>query len=220
MKTKNRLHILVTAGPTREMLDPVRFLSNVSTGEMGYAIAREARRRGFGVTLVSGPVHLKPPRGVRFIPVVSARDMEIAVKREFPRSDALVMTAAVCDYMPLRRERQKMRRITHKRVIFKQTHDILKAVTARKRKHQFVVGFCLETENLERNAIRKLREKRLDLIVANLYNRANHPFGRNRLSVTLVGRDLKRRRVGKRSKAQVARLLVSLIREKRAAQSS
>ena len=167
--------LLVTAGPTREMLDPVRFLSNVSTGEMGYQIAKAAKQKKYQVTLISGPTALPQPKGVRFVSVVSTKDMERAVKRYFPKSDALIMTAAVCDYTPAKPSKQKIKRIQKKTVLFKRTNDILKSISSGKGK-RIVMGFCLETEDLEKNAIRKLREKDLDYIAANAYNKSQNPF--------------------------------------------
>ena len=204
------LRVLITAGPTREMLDPVRFLSNVSTGEMGYQLARAARKKGWRVTLVSGPTALPRPKGIRFVSVVSAGEMERAVKLYFPKHDVLIMTAAVCDYTPLQRSRQKIKRVHRKTVHFKRTGDILKSVTAHKG-NRFVVGFCLETEDLVQNAIRKLRGKRLDLMVANQYDVRHNPFGRNKASVLLIDRSLRRTVLPHFSKKQIARRLLDLI---------
>ena len=186
-------HLLVTAGPTREMLDPVRFLSNVSTGHMGYQIARQAKRIGFQVTLISGPTSLTPPKGIRYVPVVSAEEMRRSVFRNWPRTDALIMTAAVCDYTPVRFSRQKIKRIKQKTIRFKRTPDILKQVGVKKGK-RVTVGFALETESLLKNAKRKLKEKNLDFIVANWYAKGakgakgNNPFGTNRTSMILIDR--------------------------------
>lgn len=209
-----RLHFLVTAGPTREMLDPVRFLSNVSTGEMGYQVARAARKLGHRVTLISGPTHLKPPAGVRFISVLSASEMEREVKRFFPASDVLIMTAAVCDYTPVHRKKQKIRRISQKSVLFKRTRDILASVGRERRQDQFVVGFCLETQNLRQNAVRKLREKNMDLIVANSYGGSSNPFGKNDISVLLIDRALKTNWLRGYKKSRFAHYLTRFVEKK------
>ena len=203
-------HILITAGPTREMLDPVRFLSNLSTGEMGYELARAARQRKFRVTLISGPATLRPPANVHFISVVSAKEMKKAVQKCFPKSDALIMTAAVCDYTPVRRSAHKIKRISQKSILLKRTDDILKSVAARKG-NRMIIGFCLETEQLEQNAIRKLREKNLDLIVANYYGSTQNPFGRNQVSVLLIDKKLRRKRLTQMSKKSLARRLIFLV---------
>ena len=202
--------LLVTAGPTREMLDPVRFLSNLSTGEMGYQIALEGKRRGYRVTLISGPTAFARPKGTHFIPVISTQDMEHAVRTHFPKCDALVMTAAVCDYTPVKRNPQKIKRIRQKTILFKRTRDILKSIASQKGK-RYVVGFCLETENLEQNAIRKLQSKSLDLIVANAYGKSQNPFGPNKVSVMLIDKSLKRKLLPKTSKNRLAKQLIAMV---------
>lgn len=161
------MRILVTAGPTEEYLDDVRFLSNPSSGKMGYAVADAARRRGHDVTLVSGPVSLPAPRGVRLVPVVSARDMLRAALRAFPRSRAVVMTAAVSDYAPRRRVAGKIKKDGRGlRLELAPTPDILKRLGDRKGR-RILVGFALEAGDEIRNAREKLKRKRLDAIVAN-----------------------------------------------------
>ncbi len=179
--------LLVTAGPTREMLDPVRFLSNLSTGEMGYEVARAARRRGYLVTLVSGPTAIPAPQSIRFIPVVSARDMKAVCDREFPKHDALVMTAAVCDFTAVTYQSQKIHRTRTKRILLKQTPDIV-AGLARKKGKRTIIGFCLETEDWIKRGRAKLRRKGLDGIVANFYGKGHVPFGRRKITVALVAK--------------------------------
>src|SRR3990167_1087040 len=117
--------MLITAGPTREMLDPVRFLSNRSTGEMGYAIAEAAKSHRYKVTLISGPTGLVPPKGVKFVQITSARELQKACKHYFPKNDILVMTAAVCDYAPSRVASQKIKRKKSCKLVLKQTPDIV-----------------------------------------------------------------------------------------------
>lgn len=203
----HRYHVLVTAGPTREMLDPVRFLSNVSTGHMGYQMAREAKEMGFQVTLISGPTSLRTPRGVRLIPVVSAEEMKRAVFRLWPRTDALIMTAAVCDYTPVRYSPSKIKRVRQKTIRFKRTADILAAV-GRRKGNRALVGFSLETEHVERNAVQKLRRKNLDLIAANWFDSAHNPFGDRRTSMILIDRDGLRKPLRPMSKSVAARVIL------------
>jgi len=205
-----RLHLLVTAGPTREMLDPVRFLSNVSTGTMGYTIASEAKRMGCQVTLVSGPTALEPPRGVRFIPVLTARDMKRAIVRAWPEVDGLIMTAAVCDYTPVRFSPTKIKRIQKKTILFKRTQDILEHLGRHKGK-RLLVGFALETEAVLKNARRKLRQKNLDFVVANWYGRKHNPFGPNQASMILVARTGGLKRFPPMAKPRAARALLETL---------
>lgn len=162
------IHILVTAGPTREFFDPVRFLSNPSSGKMGYAIAKAALDKGARVTLISGPCSLTPPKSARLIRIVSADELYRATLREARRADILFMTAAVSDYRPVRtlpRKIKKTGRDLSIRLI--PTRDILKTLGARKRRGQVLVGFAAETDHLERHALAKLKKKNLDFIVAN-----------------------------------------------------
>lgn len=197
----------MTAGPTREMLDPVRFLSNVSTGEMGYAFARAARRAGYQVTLVSGPTALKPPRGVRFVPVVSAADMQRACGRLFPKHDALVMSAAVCDFTAAKMSRQKISRTRTREFHLMQTPDIL-AGLGKKKGARLLIGFCLETEHWLKNAERKLERKNLDGIVANYYSKTHIPFGSRKINTAFMDREKKVYFLRKKSKKQVASSLL------------
>ncbi|HXK59486.1 MAG TPA: bifunctional phosphopantothenoylcysteine decarboxylase/phosphopantothenate--cysteine ligase CoaBC [Acidobacteriota bacterium] len=181
--------VLVTAGPTVEDLDPVRFLSNRSSGKMGYAIAAEAERRGASVILVSGPTHLTPPAGVEFVAVRSAREMAEAVFGRFATVDVVVMAAAVSDYQPAEFVENKIKkecRSLHISLI--PAPDILKTLGERKQA-QVLVGFAAETSNLREYALRKLDEKRLDLIVANDVSGQNTPFGSDLNQVLIIGRD-------------------------------
>ena len=203
--------ILITAGPTREMLDPVRFLSNLSTGEMGYAIARQAQSRGLQVVLISGPASLKPPAGVRFIPVTSVREMQKACAKEFPKCDTLIMTAAVCDFTAQHFHRQKIRRVRSRQILLKRTPDIV-AGLARKKGRRLVVGFCLETEDWIENAKQKLKRKNLDGIVANYYGKGHTPFGLRRIRTAFIDPGQGVARLPLSSKPQIARRLLGWIR--------
>lgn len=161
------LRILITAGPTREPIDPVRFISNRSSGRMGFAIAKAASEEGASVTLVHGPTFLPPPQIVKTIPVETSWEMREAVMREVENSDLFIATAAVADYAPLP-EPQKIKKSAKEiKLKLHQTPDILAEVAALPRR-PFCVGFAAETENLKRHAQKKLEEKQLDLIAANL----------------------------------------------------
>jgi phosphopantothenoylcysteine decarboxylase/phosphopantothenate--cysteine ligase len=159
--------VLVSAGPNREPIDPVRFISNRSSGRMGYAVAAAAWRRGAAVVLVSGPTALEPPHGVRCVPVTTAREMRDAILAEFDAATMLVMAAAVADYRPVRPESQKLKKQPGPlRLELERTADILGELRGRGG-DRLMVGFAAETERVVEHAARKLREKRLDLIVAN-----------------------------------------------------
>jgi len=169
--------VLVTAGPTREYIDPVRFLSNPSTGLMGYTIADRAARRGAAVTLISGPVEQFCPPFVELVDVVSAAEMKDAVIARLGNSDALIMAAAVADYTPVEQASSKMKKSAGVPDIkFKATADILREVM-RLKDGKVVVGFAAETDDVVENAMRKLEEKDLDLIVANKVGEAGSGFG-------------------------------------------
>jgi phosphopantothenoylcysteine decarboxylase/phosphopantothenate--cysteine ligase len=160
--------ILITAGPTHEDLDPVRFLGNRSSGRMGYAIASQAQRRGADVTIVSGPVHLPTPFGVEVVPARSAKEMHAAVMSRFEQFDVVIMAAAVADYRPERLEAQKIKKDESLKLELVRNPDILAEVGAKRAQRPSVlVGFALETEDLERSARHKLERKAADLIVAN-----------------------------------------------------
>lgn len=158
---------LVTAGPTREAIDPVRFVSNASSGRMGYALARAAKRRGAEVVLISGPTYLPMPAGVTYVPVATAEEMNEAGLRYYPQSTLVIMAAAISDYRPKKSYSQKVKKdASTLSVELERTEDVLKQMGGKK-KRQFLVGFALETENLEENARKKLKDKNLDMVVAN-----------------------------------------------------
>lgn len=162
-------HILVTAGPTVEQIDPVRFVSNHSSGKMGYALARSAIRRGARVTLISGPTLLQPPVGARTVQIKSAEEMYEAVLRESPSASIIIKAAAVCDWRPTSMAAEKIKKMERgvPPLELEPTPDILKALGERKTKEQILVGFAAETEKIEENALLKMNSKGLDLIVAN-----------------------------------------------------
>jgi phosphopantothenoylcysteine decarboxylase/phosphopantothenate--cysteine ligase len=160
------LKVLITAGPTREMIDPVRYISNCSSGKMGYALALAAKRRGAEVVLVSGPVNLDPPSGVEMVRVESAQQMYDAVWHYYPQCDIVVKSAAVADYRPSAMAGQKLKKSAAATIELVANQDILASLGADKGQ-RILVGFAAETENLEQYAALKLKEKNLDLIVAN-----------------------------------------------------
>lgn len=182
--------LLVTAGPTQEKLDPVRYISNHSTGKMGYAIARQAMLRGAQVTLVSGKTDLQPPEGVRFVPVVSAADMAQAVKEAAFEQDIIIKAAAVADYRPAAVAQEKMKKKDGElSVALERTEDILGWLGAHRKEGQFLCGFSMETEHLLENSRAKLEKKRIDMIVANNLRQEGAGFGTDTNVVTILTKD-------------------------------
>jgi phosphopantothenoylcysteine decarboxylase/phosphopantothenate--cysteine ligase len=180
--------ILVTAGPTHEALDPVRILTNHSSGKMGYALARQAALMGADVTLISGPTHLDNPPDMNVISVTSADEMAEAVRGQFPKNDTVIMAAAVADFKPLRKESKKIKKSKSGGTVNIEcvpTVDILSAA-AQTKKNQIVVGFALETDHDVANARKKLKEKRLDLIVLNNPHEDGAGFNTDTNVVTLI----------------------------------
>lgn len=162
-----RLNIVITAGPTREYFDSVRFISNPSSGKMGYALAEAAAAAGHRVTLVSGPASLKPPGGVKTVPVTTAAEMAEATKRAFGGADAAIFTAAVCDYRPRRQAQRKLAKQSRsKRVVLVPTEDIA-AGLGRRKGRRITIAFAMEDRDGRRRAERKLRRKNCDVIVLN-----------------------------------------------------
>ena len=178
-------NIMVTAGPTREYLDPVRFLSNRSSGKMGYALARAAFRRGAQVTLISGPSSLPRPKGVTFIPVDTAGDMHSAVNRELASSTILIMSAAVSDFMPAEKSGEKIEKSDELFLTLTGTPDILSAV-GKKKNRPFIVGFAAETGRKLEKARKKLKHKNMDLIVFNDVTEAGSGFDVETNNVVLI----------------------------------
>lgn len=164
--------ILITAGPTREPLDPVRFITNYSSGKMGYSLARVAEFKGAKVNLISGPTALTPPEGVNMIRIKTAQDMKQEVNRVASQCDIIIMAAAVSDFRPETREKEKIKKGGYNSMQLKLrlNSDILAELGTNKRKDQILVGFAAETEQLKKNAVKKLEEKNLDMIVANQIN--------------------------------------------------
>jgi len=209
--------VLITAGPTRERLDPVRFISNRSSGKMGFAVAQAARAAGAEVVLVSGPVSQPTPPGVRRIDVESAADMLAAVLRELPGTHVFISTAAVADYRPVRAAHQKIKKTSDTlEVSMERTPDVLATVAARPER-PFVVGFAAETESVEQNARAKLMRKNLDMIAANeVGDDKAFDCDENQLIVLARGA---RYELGRAGKLALARGLVSLIASELAARA-
>ena len=184
------LHITVTAGPTQESLDPVRFLTNHSSGKMGYAIAREAMLRGADVTLISGPVALKAPLGVKLVNITTAQEMLEGVQAALPQTDVLVMAAAVADYRPAMVADQKMKKGEGDMSIpLECTGDVLGWVAQNRHPGLFVCGFSMETEHMLENSQKKRSKKKLDMIVANNLKTQGAGFGVETNVVTLITQD-------------------------------
>lgn len=184
------LHILVTAGPTRESLDPVRFITNYSTGKMGYAIAGQAAKRGAQVTLVSGPVNLAAPKGVQKVSVTTAGEMYQAVMARFSSQDIIIKAAAVADYRPKQVNEQKTKKQEGTLYIeLERTRDILAELGAKKGGRQCLCGFSMETEHILENSKKKLDKKNADLIAANSIQETGAGFGVDTNHLVLITRD-------------------------------
>lgn len=182
--------ILVTAGPTQESIDPVRYLTNHSSGKMGYAIAKVCSMRGADVTLVSGKTAIKPPLFVDVVPVTTAREMYEAVTGRFDRQDIVIKAAAVADYRPKTISEQKVKKADGELSIeMERTDDILKYLGEHKRTNQFLCGFSMETEHMLENSRKKLKKKNLDMIVANNVKVEGAGFAGDTNIVTLITRD-------------------------------
>jgi phosphopantothenoylcysteine decarboxylase/phosphopantothenate--cysteine ligase len=204
-------HVLVTAGPNREPIDPVRFISNRSTGKMGFAVAAAAWRRGAEVALVAGPTGLPAPHGVRRIDVGTAEEMRQVVTAEFDHATTVFMAAAVADYRPARVAKEKLKKGKGPMVLeLERTADILGELAAHKGS-RFLVGFAAETENVVANAERKLAEKHLDLIVANDVSAAGAGFAVDTNAVTLIDRTGHHEAVPLMSKDEVADRIIDRV---------
>jgi len=184
-----RPSVVITAGPTREKIDPVRFISNYSTGTFGYEIAKEAARRGCRVTLVTGPTEIEAPRSVRTVRVESAAEMREAVGRALKGADYLIMAAAVSDWRVRRVSGKKLKRGSGRMTLeLVENPDILAAIGRHRKRGLFLAGFALETGDIEKNALRKLKEKKLDMIIANSIGKRRSPFGDNSINIIIFDR--------------------------------
>ncbi|MCF0111872.1 MAG: bifunctional phosphopantothenoylcysteine decarboxylase/phosphopantothenate--cysteine ligase CoaBC, partial [Erysipelotrichaceae bacterium] len=208
-------HVLVTAGPTIEAMDPVRFLSNHSSGKMGFAIAKMAQRCGADVTLVAGPNHLKVPYGVTYVPVTSARSMMDAICAVSETQDIIIKAAAVADYRPKTVAKEKMKKGDGELVLeLERNPDILAHLGAHKPAKQVLCGFAMETENVLFNARKKLNKKNLDMIVVNDLREEGAGFAVDSNRVTIIEQD-KETALPLMSKEDVAYELCKIVAEKR-----
>lgn len=203
--------ILVTAGPTRESIDPVRFISNPSSGKMGFAVARAAEQRGGDVILITGPTDLPDPHNVTVVRVGTAREMALAVFEQMENSEIIIKTAAVSDYSPKEHAGQKIKKEKDELVLLlEKTRDILKEV-GRRKEDRILVGFAAETENLEQYAGEKLVEKNLDIVVGNLVDRSSSGFGTDTNKVTMFYKDGTKEIFPEMQKDDVAHILLDRI---------
>ena len=203
------MKILIGTGPTREYLDPVRFISNPSTGKMGYLIAEECIKQGYRVTIVTGPTHLKPPPEAELIKVVTGEQMRREIVTRFRAADVLIMCAAVSDWKPARKAARKIKRKKSWNLRLVPNPDILKETSRIKRPGQKTIGFALETSGLMKNARKKLMDKRLDLIVANtpeFFGEQEKPS-----NVVFIHKCGHAEKFRKATKKQTARKIVSLL---------
>lgn len=206
--------VLVTAGPTREALDPVRFLSNRSTGKMGYAIAKMAMLRGADVTLVSGPVNLTPPPFVKVVAVESAQEMFEAVRDAAEEQDIIIKSAAVADYRPTKIAEDKIKKSDEEMFIpLERTTDIIKYLGEHKREGQFICGFSMETKDMLANSSKKLEKKKMDMIVANNVKEEGAGFATDTNKVVVITQD-GMKDLPLMSKEEVADSLLSEIMER------
>ena len=207
MKASN-INCLISAGPTREYFDPVRFLSTPSSGKMVYAIAEAAIKRGWQVDLVSGPVCLESPEGAVVHSVITGNEMFREIDSLFDQCHILIMTAAVMDYRPRNVSQQKIKKTSDSRTVeLVPVIDILKTVASRKIT-QIVVGFAAETENIEINAKQKLKVKNADFIIANKVGWTGYGFESDNTEVTLISSHGERNTFGPDSKKAIAEVLV------------
>ncbi len=211
-KTLSGKKILITAGPTHEALDPVRYISNASSGKMGIALALEIQKRGADVTLVVGPISEKIPAGLRVIHVISADEMYNAAIANFEHVDWAIMTAAVADYMPERAEENKIKKSGEELTLrLKKTKDILAKLGELKTNKQLLVGFALETNNETANALGKLTSKNADFIVLNSMQDKGAGFGKDTNKVTIFSKDGRHHHFDTKSKTAVAADIVNTI---------
>ncbi|MDD5018510.1 MAG: bifunctional phosphopantothenoylcysteine decarboxylase/phosphopantothenate--cysteine ligase CoaBC [Eubacteriales bacterium] len=205
--------VLVSAGPTRERIDPVRYLSNHSSGKMGYAIAEAAINRGADVTLVSGPVALEKPQKAKTVDVISAAemtDMMLALSNE---ADIIIMAAAVADYKPKESAEHKIKKGVDLNLALVRTTDILAEIGAHRREGQLIMGFAAETQDFEKNALAKLTSKNLDIIALNDVSKAGEGFGADRNNIKLFYNNGKTADLGSGSKQYLGKCIVEKVRE-------
>lgn len=210
------LTLVITAGPTREPIDPVRFLSNHSTGILGHELVAEARRRGHRVVFITGPTGLPAPKGARTVAVETALEMQAALAQAFPASDGLIMAAAVADFRPARAAAQKIKRsgaaggLKFWRLDLIENPDLVAGLAAR-RTHQVIVGFALETSHAVRNARAKLKAKSLDAIVLTQMAGPRAPFGATTVDGAILDRAGKSAAFRRLAKPALARRILDTV---------
>ena len=214
-KDMKGLKVLVTAGATQEQIDPVRYITNHSTGKMGYAVAYDAMQRGAEVTLVSGKTNLQKPPFVKTVDVLSADDMFLAVKDNFDNADIVVKSAAVADFTPVSTAKEKIKKSDNgmSEIKLKRTEDIIGYLGEHKRKGQFICGFSMETENMLENSRKKLTKKNMDMIVANNLKTQGAGFGTDTNVVTIITEE-EEKSLPIMSKKEVAHSILSEILRK------
>jgi phosphopantothenoylcysteine decarboxylase/phosphopantothenate--cysteine ligase len=206
-------HVMITAGPTQELLDPVRYISNFSTGKMGICLAEECYLQGAEVTLVAGPLQVSTYiKGINVVNVRSASEMESACLVQAASSDIIFMAAAVADYRPTSTASEKIKKSdAMSTLVLEKTTDILSALGAVKKAHQTLVGFALETENEEANALKKMQQKKTDFIVLNSLKEAGAGFGLDTNQVTIFSASGEKKQVELRSKEEVAKEIIEFV---------
>ena len=211
MSNASSIRCLITAGPTREFIDPVRYISNPSSGKMGFSIAEAAIEAGWNVDLVAGPVVLEEPKGTILYPVMTAEEMFHQVDALFDACDILIMTAAVCDFRPVIHHTHKEKKgVASMNIEFERTADILKIMSERK-SHQTVVGFSAETRDVVSYAKEKLASKKLDYIVANEVGKVGLGFAADANEVLLIAADGSSVKLGPSTKSAIAEELIQLV---------
>ena len=205
------MRFLVTAGPTREPIDPVRYISNRSSGKMGYAIAEAALDAGHDVIVISGPVNIEPPGGAKLVSVSTSDEMFASVHRHADNCDVCVLCAAVADYKPVKASRTKIKKRGDKFSLdLVPTRDILDSLGHRQGRQFLLVGFAAETNNVEENAAQKLREKKCDIMVANDVSGANSAMESDVNEVTILFQNGERQKISRAPKKIIARELVKI----------
>jgi len=207
------LRILITAGPTIEPIDPVRFISNRSTGRMGYEMARIAVQKKHKVTLISGPSRESKPAGAKIVHIETARQLQKEIRRRLKKFNALIMASAVSDFRPELFSAKKIKLKKRLTLTFFKNTDILESIRKKERKGRILVGFALETENLIKNAYKKLKNKKLDLIAANGIGPRNTPFGRGKKDIYLLDKRGVRKKLKNTTKTAIARAILDTVEE-------
>ncbi len=209
LRAMSMVRILITAGPTREPIDPVRFISNRSSGKMGYALVEAAVVAGHRVTLLSGPVNLPPPAGARLRRFETSNELRVLTLKEAGRADVIFMVAAIADYQPVTTSREKLKKNSARMVLrLRRTPDILTELGRRKLKSQILIGFAAETNHLLENAQKKLKSKNLDFIIANRVGGKKSGFESDYNQVTILKRGGNRWSLPRMTKHRLARKLI------------